>query len=111
MSYEEYLSVCSGQEPIPEDEFAFYDKKAGALLSLFTFGRSDDSDDEAVKYARAEIAGYIFENGGRRGIVSESNDGLSVSYDGSDDAGAYAIAKQWLGGGGMRYQGVERCDN
>ncbi len=111
MSYEEYLTVCSGGDPIPEDEFAFYDKKAAALLSLFTFGRSEDSDDEAVKYARAEIAGYIFENGGRRGIASESNDGLSVSYEGDCDAGAYAIAKQWLGGGGMMYPGVDCCDN
>lgn len=107
MQYSEYEELYSAQNPIPEDEFAFYDRKAEALIEGYTFGRSRDSELDEVKYAEAELAQYLFESGGRRGVLSESNDGLSVSYgDGDDDGESYAIVKQWLGWSGMLYAGV-----
>ncbi len=106
MLYREYEELYSAQNPIPEDEFAFYDLKAEKLIEGYTLGRSRDSDVDEVKYAEAELAQYLFENRGRRGISGESNDGLSVSYGDDADSGCYGIVKQWLGWSGMLYAGV-----
>lgn len=110
MTYGEYLEICAGQELIPEEEFGFYSKKAETLLTSYTFGRNRDSDAEELKYAQAELAQRLFENRGRHGVLSESNDGLSVSYENGGDE-YYGIAKQWLGESGMMYSGVGRDDN
>lgn len=109
MTYEDYLERHIGGESIPEKDFPFYAEKAKAMLGEFTFGRSAESDLEEAAYAEVEIAQFLFENVGRRGIIGESNDGLSVSYgDGFDEvSGAYAIAKAWLGNTGLMYAGVE----
>ena len=115
MSYEEYLERYTGAEPVPEREFAFYIEKAERIIDDLTFGRSrEEADREEVLYAQTELIQFLFENQGRRGVVSESNDGLSVTYsEGSNEAaGARAIVKQWLGGTGLMYAGVpgEICD-
>lgn len=106
MTYEEYTAIAGG-EPVPEEEFDFYAKKAEKLIGLYTFGRSRDSEDEAVRYAQAELVRYLYEERVRRGILSEANDGLSVSYD-TEENGAREIIRQWLGENGMMYPGVER---
>ncbi len=115
MSYEEYLERYTGAEPVPEREFGFYCEKAGRLIDSFTFGRGSESELEEVAYAQAELIQYLYENSGRRGVVSESNDGLSVTYadGGSEVSDARDIVKQWLGGTGLMYAGVEMgesCD-
>ena len=111
MSYEEYLERYTGVEPVPEEEFAFFCEKAERLIDDLTFGRSrEEADREELLYAQTELIQFLFENQGRRGVVSESNDGLSVTYsEGRDEvAGARAIVKQWLGGTGLMYAGVDR---
>lgn len=110
MTYGDYLERYVGRESIPEDEFGFYARKAEAILSSYTFGRSRDSDLEEIKYATAELAQRLFENRGRQGVLKESNDGLSVSYDNDGDE-CYGIVKQWLGESGMMYPGVDINDN
>ncbi len=109
MSYEEYLERYTGAGPVPEKEFGFYEEKAGKLIDGFTFGRAEGSELDEVLYARAELIQFLYENQGRRGVVSESNDGLSLTYadDGDDIAAAREIVKQWLGGTGLMYAGVE----
>lgn len=115
MSYEEYLERYTGAEPVPEKEFGFYSEKAGKLLDGLTFGRAAESELEEVLYAWAELTQFLYENQGRRGVISESNDGLSLTYaDGDGESAAVRdIVKLWLGGTGLMYAGVdtgECCD-
>lgn len=109
MNYRDYLERYTGSEAIPEKDFEFYREKAQGLLRDFTYGRSDDCDLDEVMYAAVEIAQLLFEGGSRRGIVSESNDALSVTYsEGYDDVKeAYKIARSWLGNTGLMYSGVD----
>ncbi len=112
MTYEEYSASAAGHELIPREDFDFFSKKAEAVLSGLTFGRSVDSELDEVTFAAAEIAQFLYENGGRFGVLRESNDGLSVSYsqDGRDKA-LYSIAKSWLSGTGLMYAGVDADGN
>ncbi len=107
ISYGEYLQLYVGQNPIPAEEFGFYAKKASALLDSYTFGRSRESKLEEVRCAEADIAQQLYEDRGRRGVRSESNDGLSVSYERGTDFCREA-ARQWLAGTGLLYAGVKR---
>ena len=115
MSYEEYLERYTGAEPVPEKEFGFYSEKAERIIDDLTFGRSrEETDREEVLYAQTELIQYLFENQGKRGVISESNDGLSLTYESGyrETSEARAIVKQWLGGTGLMYAGVsgEMCD-
>ena len=109
MIYEEYLDRYTGAEPVPEREFGFYREKAERLIDDLTFGRSRESELDEILYAETELIQFLFENSGRRSVISENNDGYSVTYaDGSDEtAAARNIVKQWLGGTGLMYAGVE----
>ncbi len=110
MLYEEYLERTFASEPVPEKEFGFYRDKAEKLIETLTFGRSRDSELEEVACAETELIQFFFENGGARGIVSESNDGYSVTYAaGGEPAAARDIVRQWLGDTGLMYAGVEDC--
>ena len=108
MTYEEYLEKYIGAEPVPEREFGFYREKAEKLIDDLTFGRSRESDLEEILYAETELIQFLFENGGKRGVISENNDGYSVTYTAAADETAIArdIVKQWLGGTGLMYAGV-----
>ena len=111
MLYDEYLERTFASEPVPEREFGFYRDKAEKLIENLTFGRSRDSELEEVACAETELIQFFFENGGARGIVSESNDGYSVTYaDGGEETrAARDIVRQWLGNTGLMYAGVEDC--
>lgn len=113
MLYEDYLERYTGAEPVPEREFGFYREKAEGLIDSLTFGRSRESDLEEILYAETELIQFLFENGGKRGVVSESNDGYNVTYAGSADemTMARSIVKQWLGGTGLMYAGIEGLGN
>ena len=108
MTYEEYLEKYIGAEPVPEREFGFYREKAERLIDDLTFGRSRESELEEVHYAETELIQFLYEGGGRRGVISENNDGYSVTYGEAADESSMArdIVKQWLGCTGLMYAGV-----
>ncbi len=110
MTYAEYVEGYTGREAMDEKDFEFFFEKARRILSTLTYGRSDDSELDEVKYAAAEIAQQLFENRGRDGLTGESNDGYSLSFakDFSLDGAVYRTAKTWLGGTGLMYAGVEQ---
>lgn len=105
MNYGEYLLLVP-EGCIPENEFGFYSRKAEAALSEYTFGRSKESELQEVKCAWAELCRLYYENRFREGIISESNDGISVSYAQNEKSREKEIIKRWLGASGLMYSGV-----
>ena len=109
MLYEDFLERSFAAEPVPEKEFGFYREKAEKLIETLTFGRSRDSELEELLWAQTELIQFLYDNQGSGRVVSESNDGYSVTY--ADEAGelssARSILRQWLGGTGLMYAGVE----
>lgn len=108
LSYVDFAEKSFAAEPVPENEFAFYREKAEKLIETLTFGRSEYSEQEELAWAETELIQFLYENGGGRRVVSESNDGYSVTYaDGTDELGAArSILRQWLGNTGLLYAGV-----
>ncbi len=98
---------------IPPQEFDFYMSKAEAAIGLYTFGRSRECEDEAVKMALTELCGYYYHSRNRSGIESESNDGLSVKYERGGKSPESGIIKLWLGETGLmnpKAEGGRDCD-
>lgn len=112
MSYEDFAEKSFAAEPVPELEFPFYREKAEKLIFTLTFGRSADSELEELAWAEAELIQFLYENGGPRGVIRESNDGYSVTYaDGGDElSAARSLLRRWLGNTGLMYAGISPED-
>ena len=112
ISYAFYTSDYGGK--LPNEEFERLQKRASAFLSALTLGRSDSEtllpfQRKMVQMAVCAVADAIYEaeNGGQ--IVSESNDGVSVSYaekvQQTDEKRLYDAAVQYLASTGLMYRG------
>lgn len=111
-TYEFYASEYGGK--LSQDEFVRLQGRASAFLSTLTLGRSDSNallswQKRLVQMAVCAVADAIYEaeNGGQ--IVSESNDGISVSYAArvqqTDEKRLYDVAAQYLASTGLLYRG------
>lgn len=102
------LKYLTGTPPVIDNQsFAFYERKAAILLNRFTFSRITDITDD-IKLCVCEMAEYLYLNKDNEGIVSENNDGYSVTYDkdSSQYDRLYKIAEKYLSGTGLLYRGI-----
>ena len=76
-----YKESYGGDCKIPAAKYPLWEKRAKVILEKMTGGKSTaHKNDERVKMCICEIAECIYEERKRQGIVSENNDGYSVSY-------------------------------
>lgn len=85
-------------------------RRANAYIGALML-RSPSPVPDEVKYAVCEIADMYNTEDSRSGIVSENNDGYSVTYDNNRTAEnkAYDIAVLYLANTGLLYRG-NYCD-
>lgn len=110
-TYKFYDSEYGGK--LSEEEFQKFQGRASAFLSALTLGRSEAVllpwQDKMVQMAVCAVtdAMHVAENGGQ--ILSESNDGISVSYAAkpqqTDEKRLYDAAVQYLAPTGLLYRG------
>lgn len=96
-----------------EADFARLSRAASAYLDSLTFGRIAAGQAEAVmeqvRDACCGVADAFLRNEQGGCILSESNDGISVTYAAtakSDARRLYEAAALYLGGTGLLYRGV-----
>lgn len=90
-----YYRDFFGGATVLEEEFPIFEKKACAYIRYLTSGRSDSIVMDAVKDAvcavcevyAAEEARVQAQEGNRREIASENNDGYSASFVTESQAG------------------------
>jgi hypothetical protein len=116
VDYGFYVDVFGGNAS--RADFTRLSIKAAAYLDDLTSGRIT-SDLPVATQSKAKLAlcelvdAYgMTEHGG--GVVSESNDGVSVTYAASkttqtDGQRYYAAARLYLAGTGLLYRGVSQC--
>ena len=100
-----------GAGKIPEDQFLLWESRAEAELNRIISGRlSEASPLPQTKMLVCEMAETLFVAGTRQGIVSENNDGYSVTYKNEENSSLqkelYDIAKRYLSGTNLLYRGV-----
>ncbi len=111
--YAFYTGVFHGK--LPQEEFDRLGPYASAYLSELTGGSSDAAQPEALTerlqlaYCAVIDAWRLNEQGG--GVISEGNDGISVTYMNSLNARSegrrlYEAAVLFLGGTGLLFRGV-----
>lgn len=111
-TYAFYISQYGGK--LPDNEFKRLQGRASAFLASLTLGRSESEallpwQKNLVQMALCAVIDATFdtENGGQ--IVSESNDGISVSYAAkvqqTDEKRLYDAAEQYLASTGLLYRG------
>lgn len=71
-----YKDCYLGTKITDESEFLSYEKKASFYIDKITFGNASDYGDE-VKMAVCAVCDKLSES---MGVVSENNDGYSVTY-------------------------------
>lgn len=112
LCYDYYLTVYGGG--MSEDEFQRQQAKALAYLRSITMGRCDlpdlpDRIKNAVKMVLCELADSFHKNDNGGDIVSESNDGISVTYAGkptqTDEQRLAALVRSRLAWTGLLYRG------
>lgn len=102
-----YDDFCGGELKIPAAEFPRWERCAENELLQITGGRSADSDDECLKLCICEMAELLYAKENLGGILSESGDGYSVSYEKNHIKSAlYEVAKRHLFGTNFLYRGV-----
>lgn len=102
-----YDEFCCGDLKIPAAEFPRWERCASSELSRITGGKSESSELLCVKNCICEMAEAMYEKDALGGILSENNDGYSVSYkDESIKTALYDIAKRHLFGTDLLYRGV-----
>lgn len=116
--YDFYQNTYIGDRITDEATFDRLVVRAGEELDLFTFGRISEADD-SVRLAVCAMADVMYWEEKRknahdgREISSESNDGYSVSYDGTEASGAgsdlYRAAYKYLSQTGLMDFGVGAC--
>lgn len=110
--YAFYVSEYGGT--LPNEEFTRLQGRASAFLASLTLGRSESDallpwQSRMVRMAICAVTDTMHEaeNGGQ--IVSESNDGISVSYAAkpqqTDEKRLYDAAAQYLACSGLLYRG------
>ena len=115
-----YLDSYGGGLILNNDEWALYEKKARRVVDMYTFNRLAEKDEQdiRVKDCVCEVAEAIklfddnaFNDGGKV-ITSQSNDGVSVTYDTSalsfenQNRKLYNIIYVHLAGSGLLYRGL-----
>ena len=110
--YAFYVSEYGGK--LLSEEFTRLQGRASAFLASLTLGRSESQSllpwqKKLVQMALCAVVDAVFEaeNGGQ--VVSESNDGISVSYatkpQQTDEQRLYDAAAQYLATAGLLYRG------
>lgn len=100
----EYYRDSFGGSLIPEDRWNNMEVKMSARLNRYTFGRMTESQwTTHAKSALCEMCEYAYKFQKHEGIVTENNDGFSVTYDVSktEDAALYEIAVIYLENTGL----------
>ena len=100
-----YNDSFGGNSLIPADDFTLWEKRAQKELLFLTNGKMSNSQE--VKLCICEIAELLFKNNIQDGILSENNDGYSVSYEKRNIKNKILhTAKCYLTGTGLLYRGV-----
>ncbi len=113
VNYTFYVEAFHGK--LTEDDFCRLSVPAAAYLDAVTHGRTGEPMEEAAaQKARLALCGLcdallLNEQGG--GVVSESNDGISVTYAASktaqsDEQRLWSTVCLYLSGTGLLYRGV-----
>ena len=102
---------------MPESAWLSLELKAQKRLQHFSFGRipsdwSEKDSQQNAKYAICEMAEAMQKRKVRGNIVSENNDGYSVSYQTEQteeefESRLYQIASTYLMSSGILYMGVD----
>lgn len=115
VEYKFYVDIYGGAK-IPEADWKRLSQKAIQRLQQFTFDRMPDdwtgeSWERQASCAVCEMAEVLLDSEQRDGKTSENTDGYSVSYDTGRSAGGvlYDVARVYLSGTGLLYQGVKCC--
>lgn len=102
LSYDEYKSMGGVMDAAL---FPRFELKARKRIDAMTFGRVAEEDPvrQSVKMCAYELIGAMYsdETGAGlsgREITAMSNDGVSVTYSGSDFVGYANIVRAWLTG-------------
>ncbi len=118
--YNYYLNTYGGNIILSADDWAAYERKARRLVDMYTFNRLTEKSEQEniVKDCVCEVAeaikvfdGNAFRNDGKV-ISSQSNDGVSVSFDTSalsfenQNRKIYRIIYTHLAPGGLLYRGM-----
>ena len=111
LDYNEYKQYGGELEEIP---FANAVYKACKIIDAYTFGRIEQPT-ESIKRCVFELVGVI--NSDHGSITSESNDGVSVSYNTEQSADVrcadiiqlYLANETTSDGTPLLYKGVETC--
>ncbi len=102
-----YTEFCGGDLKVPAAEFERWERCASGELARITCGKSNASKDECIKACVCEMAELLYQDMLRGEIVSENNDGYSVTYkNGDSKTELIAIAKRHLSGTDYLYRGV-----
>ncbi len=102
-----YDGFCGGDLKIPASEFPRWERCARNELARITGGKSETSELECVKTCICEMAEAMYAKENLGGVLSENNDGYSVSYKDEDVKSIlYDVAKRNLFGTDLLYRGV-----
>lgn len=112
VSYDYYANQLYGR--LSEDEFKRQLHKAVAFVRQLTGGKADEvtDDDQLAPWVKNAICAVVevYATAEQGEIVSESNDGASVTYNRTAAPGTirspYDAAVIHLGGTGLLYRGV-----
>lgn len=100
-----YNNSFGGKSVIPAEEFPLWIKRAEGELRIIIGEFPDDCED--VKLCICEIAELLYKNNLSAGILSENNDGYSVSYEKRNVRNQILhTAKCYLSGTGLLFRGV-----
>lgn len=114
----EYLAGRSAA--VSAADFPYYAKQASALINQYTHGNIKADIPEEVRLCCCELAEQSYaddtsESAQKAGILSESVQGWSQSYESSEARKAAFRSAQrdciykWLGSTGLLYSGVRIC--
>lgn len=104
VDYAFYTNRFKG-EAVPLTDFPRLILRAEEFISYITCGGIVDVTD-TIRFAVCAVAEKMHTDGGRDGIVSENNDGYSVTYANDLKSGLYAAAEIYLADTGLLYRGV-----
>lgn len=108
-NYKYYTGEYGGKK-IPGAEFERHAQHATAYINAATFGRAEGSNLDCVKDAMCAAAEIYHEFDTHMGIISESNDGYSVTYDTMQTADnqIYAVVNMYLANTDLLYRGSRK---
>lgn len=96
VTYDYYLQCFFG-EIIPEERFAYYERKARNYVSTITLWKSDNCEYDSVKDCICAIAEAYFEKDDMGNVSSAQIDNVSISYNQQiSDNDIFTIACDYL---------------